>query len=200
MKRITQGLIVGFCAALLSPTAAEAASVNFIEGPTEGNPVNVTFSPPNSASSIEWFGSLPPTTTAGTESATFTGYMSGQFGTGGFEVVLREPSTGAVSDWLTVNWSLVSVAGFGNFTQFTMNFQSDVEGGPPLQPPAGYQTATALEDGSLQLFTVPATFPLTVGIQSDVEVVPEPSVGALLLLPIGVSALRRMRNVKSLAP
>jgi hypothetical protein len=170
--------------------ASQAASVYFVEGSTELTAVSVQYSAPNSGSTTEWFGSLPPTTDSTTESGTFTGYMSGAYSTGKYAFGLQEPTTGQLSDWVTIDWSQETIVGFGTFTKFVMNFRSDTEG-QILQPPSGYTPGEfRLEDGTLQIFSTPLTF-LSVGVKSDLEV-PEPSTFALISL--GAASLIEMRR------
>ena len=180
-------------ASVLLAVNASAISVSFVEG-LEGSDVVV--------SSTGFTGQgVPPSSTTGPESATFTGYQftAGlNLGSGAYGIGLFESPGGALSDYVTVTWS----SGFiqnGYLTKFDFVFKSHVEGEillPPINFPGSH--IEAVEDGNLQIFRVPSTsFSLDIGIQSDVESTSVPDGGTTLLLlscgVLGIGAFRRFQ-------
>lgn len=85
-------------------------------------------------------------------------------------------------------------------TGFHFTFVSDTEG-QTLQPPAGGLNLTAVEDGTLQTFGVPpaALLSLTVGMQSDLESVPDSS-STLILLAVGLAGMAALRFGRKPSP
>lgn len=202
MKKLQASVcILGLCAAILSPPPTKAAFVNFIEGPNESDNTAVTYS--TTGVFGDWSLVFGVTTTGLPEDATFRGYiLSSAPGTGKYAVGLREPGSGQLSDWVTIDWRQIFGGGAGTITEFTMVFKSDTDG-QPLLLPAGYTLGqTRVEDGTLQVFRIPGISGLPVldiGIQSG-GAVPEPSTylaGALLLLPLAFGAFRRLRKSRT---
>src|SRR5262249_48242238 len=116
--------------------------------------------------------------------ATIQGVVLGTMPPGGYNFGLSEVVGGPPSDILNVTWQQVVFQDV-NSTAFTFTFTSDVEG-TTLQPPTTGTTpgnGIQLENGALQTFQVPGltAISLTVGIQSDVETVPDGGATILML-------------------
>lgn len=177
---------------MLFAVHATAATINFTEG-AEGNNVIID------ANGYTGVG-IPPSSTTSAESATYTGYQIGNFGSGTYAVGLYDSAGGLLSDYLKVSWAFQGLIGTFSITQFQFDFKSDVEG-QVLLPPAGGFDATAIENG-LQTFRVPSTsFNLTMGIQSDVEPSTVPDGGTTAALfgfgLTGIFVIKRFRVVTS---
>jgi hypothetical protein len=163
---------------------ASAITVNFIEG-AEGQNITINYNP------AEW--SQVNLVSQGTETGTFeASLLDFSLGSGSVIYGLSEVAGGPLSDWVTVSWNSGLLG-----TLFTMNFGSDIDG-VTLQPP-GTPTLVLPETGALQSFpvTLPTTaFSLTVGIQSDVETVPDGGTTSILLglSSAGLAAYRRFRK------
>jgi hypothetical protein len=165
---------------------ARAITVNFIEG-AEGQNITIDYN------HADW--SQVISVEQGTETGTFAASLDpslGSLASGSVIYGLSEVAGGPLSDWVSVSWDS-GFLGVG----FTMTFGSDIDG-VILEPP-GSPTLVLPETGALQSFPVnlPTTaFSLTVGIQSDVEAVPDGGATNLLLglSSAGLAAYRRFRK------
>jgi len=169
---------------MLKDGNARATTIDFIEGTTEGALVSVTYS-------SDW---RVPTSSSTAESGHFTGnLLFGDIGNGYFNILLYEPGTTVLSDWVQVVGRTVPDTGPGGFhTEFDIVFSSDTDGQvllpPPTSPFPSRGSISAFETGGLQTFDI--GLGILVGIQSDVEQPHVPDEGATIaLLGLAMAAL-----------
>ena len=176
-------------ASLLLAINANAVSVNFVEG---GPGVNVAVTP-----SGFFIGAVPAQTTTGPFSASFTDDISGDLGSGSYSIGLLNSPGGTLADYVTVKWASGLYINIF-ITQFDFVFKS-ADGVNPFIAPGAFNI-TAVEDGTLQTFSIPVTgAQLTVGVRAYRETRSVPDSGATLLLlscgVLGLGAFRRFQVV-----
>jgi hypothetical protein len=167
--KIKNLLTLGTMTAAMFGLNAVAVEVDFIEG-AETDPIQIRFS-------SDWAIAAPIPFSP--ESAQFQGNVNANLGSGSVTYSLLEgPGAQVASDILNVVWKPNPLNGS---TDFTINFTSDTsEQGLPVLGTA------VVEDGTLQTFTViqgnaNGTPSVVVGMQSDVESVPEGGSTVLML-------------------
>ncbi len=179
ITRLMMIMAIGVFSAARSATAT--AYINFIEGPTETSLVNITYT--------GWdYNSVGVDTS---EVATFRGLLYlGNIGNGTFNILLYEPNSTVLSDYVHVAGTTGQDATGRYFTVFDFTFASDTEGtvlSPPAPGTKGDVSAT--ETGQLQVFPLDG-LPIQIGIQSDLESVSVPDGGmTILLLGAAISGL-----------
>jgi hypothetical protein len=173
-------VMVGILAYSWLISNAVAIEVDFIEA-ADGT-VTIRFN------SGDWLESLA---VGNVEIGGFNGTLAGNLGNspdGGYNYLLLEFDGGPLSDDFNVHWFMDPL--FPNRTMFEMLLVSDTEGRPLTVPTVG-QNTFAVETGTLQKFQVPNTgIPtgLTIGIQSDLESVPDGG-GTILTLGLALASI-----------